>query len=98
MVEIRLTAGALADLAEIDEYGATSFGQAKAENYSRGFGDVFDRLRRYPRSGRARPELGDGVRSASYRNHQIYYLVEVRGVQILRVIHNAREVLDFDLP
>lgn len=98
MVDIRLTAAALNDLDEIDEYGATNFGRERADRYSRGFADVFNRLRRYPRSGPARPELGDGIRSASYGQHQIYYLVEERWVQVLRVIHHSREVQDSDLP
>ncbi|KPF92689.1 hypothetical protein IP81_05725 [Novosphingobium sp. AAP83] len=98
MVDIRLAAAAFADLDQIDEYGATIFGKDRADQYSRGFSNVFDRLRRYPRSGPARPELGDGIRSVSYGQHQVYYLVEERWVQILRIIHHSREVQDSDLP
>jgi toxin ParE1/3/4 len=96
MVEIRLSAAALADLDEIDEYGATIFGSERASAYSRGFGEVFDRLRRYPRSGPVRQELGQGIRSVLYRQHQVYYVVDDQRVQILRVIHHARDVQDFD--
>jgi toxin ParE1/3/4 len=96
MAEVELTAAELADLEEIYEYGAASFGIESAELYSRGFGTAFDRLRRYPRSGATRPELGDSVRSILYRQHRLYYIIQDAGVLVLRVIHGARDVQDLD--
>jgi toxin ParE1/3/4 len=96
MADIELSAAALADLEDIYEYGAASFGIESADLYSRGFGAVFDRLRRYPRSGVTRPELGEGVRSMLYRQHRMYYIIRDAGVLVLRVIHGARDVQDLD--
>lgn len=96
MANVRLTAAALADLGEIDEYGVTNFGSELADAYSRGFGSVFARLRRYPRSGPSAPELGDGVRTIRYRQHRLYYVIENGDVEVLRVFHVARDVQDSD--
>lgn len=96
MAEIELSAAALADLEEIYEYGAANFGIESADLYSRGFGSVFVRLRRYPRSGATRPELGEGIRSILYRQHRMYYIIRDAGVLVLRVIHGARDVHDLD--
>jgi toxin ParE1/3/4 len=96
MADIELSAAALADLEEIFEYGAANFGNEGAELYSRGFGTVFDRLRRYPHSGATCPELGEGIRSILYRQHRMYYIIQDAGVLVLRVIHGARDVQDLD--
>ncbi|WP_062345918.1 type II toxin-antitoxin system RelE/ParE family toxin [Novosphingobium sp. CCH12-A3] len=96
MADVRLTAAALADLDEIDENGVTNFGSELADAYSRGFGSVFARLRRYPRSGPSAPELGDGVRTIRYRQHRLYYVIENGDVEVLRVFHVARDVQDSD--
>jgi toxin ParE1/3/4 len=96
MADVRLTAAALADLDEIDEYGIANFGRELADAYSRGFAKVFDRLRRYPRSGSVAQELGHDLRTLRYRQHRLYYVIEGGQVQVLRVIHVARDVQDFD--
>lgn len=96
MADVRLTAAALADLDEIDEYGVTNFGSELADAYSRGFGSVFARLRRYPRSGPPAPELGDDVRTIRYRQHRLYYVIDNGDVEVLRVFHVARDVQDSD--
>lgn len=96
MAEIELSAAALADIEEIYEYGVASFGMESANLYVRGFGAVFERLRRYPRSGAIRSELGQGIRSILYRQHRLYYTIKGADVHVLRVIHGARDVQDLD--
>lgn len=96
MADVRLTAAALADLDEIDEYGVANFGGELADAYSRDFRNVFTRLRRYPRSGPPAPELGNDVRTIRYRQHRLYYVIEDGDVQVLRVFHVARDVQDSD--
>lgn len=96
MAEIELSAAALADIEDIHEYGIGSFGIESANVYARGFGSVFDRLRRYPRSGAVRPELGEGVRSILYRQHRLYYTIQGADVRVLRVLHGSRDVQDLD--
>lgn len=97
MADVRLTAAALADLHEINEYGIANFGSDLAGAYSRGFAKAFDRLRSYPRSGSVAHELGHDLRTLRYRQHRLYYVIEGEEVQVLRVIHVARDVQDSDL-
>ncbi len=92
MANVRLTTTAKWDLAEIDAYGALTFGVEVAGDYARGFREVFDLLRRHPLAGAARSELGKGVRSILHRRHRIFYIVTGDQVQILRVFHYSRDV------
>lgn len=46
-----------------------------------------------PLMGRARPELGDGVRSwPSSTRYILFYLADDDGITVLRVLHHARDV------
>ena len=92
MAEVRLNALAIYDLADIDEHGASEFGPSVADEYSRGFHDVFDLLRRHPFAGAIRPELGKGIRCIVHRKHRIFYIVKPDLVQILRIFHHSRDV------
>lgn len=92
MAEVRLTASAKRDLAEIDEFGTIRFGQSVAGEYLRGFYETFDLLRRHPHSGPTRSELGKGVRCIVYRSHRIFYVVIAGDVQISRIYHHSRYV------
>lgn len=51
-----------------------------------------------PRMGRARPELGEGVRSwPTSTPYILYYLVTQNGIAVLRVLHHARDVQQISL-
>lgn len=45
-----------------------------------------------PYMGRARPELGSGVRSLPHEEYLIYYRISGGRIDVLRVIHGARDV------
>ena len=46
-----------------------------------------------PEMGRARPELADGLRSFPTRTpYMIFYLPETEGLQVVRVLHHARDI------
>lgn len=45
-----------------------------------------------PKIGRLRPELGDEVRSRTYKSYVILYRIEPDRVRILRVVHGARDL------
>jgi toxin ParE1/3/4 len=92
MAKLRLSDSAKRDLAEIDEYGMVEFGATVADEYARGFRDVFALLREHPNSGPARPELGRGVRCIVYRRHRVFYVVAADRVQVLRIFHHSRDV------
>jgi toxin ParE1/3/4 len=82
---------ALADLAEIWAYiGEDSPRQADI------FAAALDReirdLARRPLIGRARPELFADLRSLPLGRHVIFYLPRKRGIEIVRVLHGARDL------
>jgi toxin ParE1/3/4 len=92
VADLRLTSAALADLAEIDEYGVAAFGDEAAEAYSRGLSRIFDMLEQYPRSAPARPDYGEGIRCRAYREHLVLHTVDGDNVLIVRVLRHSRDV------
>jgi toxin ParE1/3/4 len=51
-------------------------------------------LANHPGMGRARKELGPNVRSFPVGNYILYYRAVESGIELLRVIHGARNVQD----
>jgi plasmid stabilization system protein ParE len=50
-------------------------------------------LARQPLMGRARPELGEGVRTwPTSTPYILFYLAQTSGITVLRVLHHARDV------
>jgi toxin ParE1/3/4 len=45
-----------------------------------------------PKSGVARPELGENVRSIPFGNYLIFYQLEDHAIRIERVLHGARDI------
>jgi toxin ParE1/3/4 len=45
-----------------------------------------------PMMGRARDELAEGLRSLPYRRYVIFYLPIDDGIDVVRVLHGARDV------
>lgn len=79
------------DLAEIGDYIAK-------DNPLRGISFVDEieatcqRLAEMPGMGSARPELRPGLRSFAHGNYVILYRPVEGGVEIVRVLHSARDV------
>jgi len=61
-------------------------------------------LARNPKLGRVRPELMEDLRSFPIGNYVVFYRPEPEGIEIVRVVHGARDVpgqfpqLDTDMP
>lgn len=89
MTTLRLREEALADLANIREYGARNHGWPAAEAYLQSVAGALEQLKRYPLSGMARPALADGLRSLSFRQHHIFYLFSEDHVSVVRVLHKS---------
>ncbi len=51
------------------------------------------RLVDFPESGRTRPEIGAGARSVVVGRYLVLYRVNGEFVDIVRVIHGAREIM-----
>jgi len=82
---------AAVDLAEIWAYIADD-----SPHYADVFVDLLDSkfqaLARRPGMGRRRPELTPDIRSFPVDRYVIFYVPRSRGVEIVRVLHGARDV------
>jgi len=70
-----------------------------AEDNPRAADELLDRidtacrtLARSPRAGRARPELGQDVRSHAVGRYVVYYRKAKGGIQLIRVLSGYRDV------
>jgi len=84
---------ALIDLAEIWDYIAEG-STAHADTFSALIDDKFHVLARQAGIGRARPELGKGIRSFVVGQYVILYLSLPNGIDVIRVLHGARDIAE----
>jgi len=82
---------ALQDLAQIWAYIADD-SPANADDFAALIDSKFQALARQPGMGRARVELGAGLRSFVVGHYVIFYLPLRDGIDIVRVIHGARDL------
>ena len=87
----RTTREADQDIIDIYLRGCREFGQARAEQYHAGLAATLDLIDRNPRLARERPEFNPPVRLHPYQAHMIVYLVDDRGVLIVRVLHGRQD-------
>lgn len=94
---VKILPGAYLDLFDIWEYIATdSFKQA--DKMADEFDRVFSLMAENPEMGRARDELEEGLRSFPVGQYVIFYESVPEGIEVLRVLHGARDIPDqFDL-
>ena len=79
------------DLAEIWEFIADD-SDAHADAFIDLIDQKFQVLAQQPGIGRRRDELADGLRSFPVGRYVIFYLTVPGGVQIVRVLHGARDL------
>ncbi|WP_245334863.1 type II toxin-antitoxin system RelE/ParE family toxin [Bradyrhizobium mercantei] len=60
-------------------------------------GNIFQMLAENPLAGRQRPELGMSIRSFPVGNYVLFYEAFPNGVEIVRVLHGARDITPEDL-
>ena len=63
-----------------------------AERHVRRIVAAAKRLAAFSESGRARPEIGEGARSLVVGRYLVLYRIERERVEIVRIVHGAREV------
>ena len=51
-----------------------------------------EQLGRFPESGPLRPEISETARSLTEGNHLIFYALTNRRVEIVRIVHGARDL------
>jgi len=82
---------ALIDLAEIWDYIADD-SEARADSFVTTIDVKFHTLAKQPGIGRLRDELAAGLRSLPVGRYVIFYLSLADGVEIIRVLHGARDI------
>jgi toxin ParE1/3/4 len=91
MASVVVRPRASADLAEIWAHIAKD-SVKHADKFAVLIDDHFRALARRPRMGRSRPELAVDLRSFPVGRYVIFYLPRPRGVEIVRVLHGARDI------
>jgi toxin ParE1/3/4 len=79
------------DLAEIWAFIAED-SIKHADKFAALIDDDFRALARRPHIGRSRPELAPDLRSFPVGQYVIFYLPLPKGVEIVRVLHGARDI------
>lgn len=88
---------AAADLAEIWAYIADD-SVRQADAFAARVHQEFRTLARQPMMGRERPELLPNLRSFAVEKYVIFYLPRPRGIEVVRVLHGARDLRLFFEP
>lgn len=79
------------DLLEIWVYFAQESEQA-AETVNAKITGMFDQFLAHPYMGRERADMRRGLRSFSVASYVIFYAVIDDGIEIIRVLHGARDI------
>jgi len=79
------------DLAEIWDYVADD-SEARADTFVEKIDEKFKTLAARPYIGRKRDELGEDLRSFPVGRYIIYYRPLPDGVEVIRVLHGARDL------
>lgn len=91
MTQVSFTPEASADLRLIALYIA-DYNPVRALSFVDEIEDRCRRIGQLPHAGPPRSQWGDGVRIAVHGNYLIVYRVRDVAVQILRVVHGARDL------
>ena len=82
---------AVGDLAEIWAHIAED-SPRQADAFAAAIDREIRGLARRPLIGRARPELFTDLRSLPFGRYVIFYLPSKRGIEVVRVLHGARDL------
>ena len=79
------------DLADIWDFIAED-SQARADSFLDRLDQIFNSMAGNPHIGRAREELSQNLRSFPFGHYVIFYLALPDGIEIVRVLHGARDL------
>ncbi len=91
MKRYRLTPVAAKDLDEITDYIA-AYDPAAADRLSDRIQEKCPALAEMPGMGRGREEFAQNLRSSHVGKYIIYYRPEDEGIEVIRVVHGARDL------
>ena len=84
------------DLQDIYDYTEEYFGTKQAVKYVSEFEAVFQRLIQNPKIGRDRIEIREGLRSYNKGRHVIFYRIQKDHIRIVRLLHDRKDLKNFD--
>ncbi|MEE2732503.1 MAG: type II toxin-antitoxin system RelE/ParE family toxin [Pseudomonadota bacterium] len=88
----RLAPAADQDIEAIALYTLEAWGEKQTELYLSSLAELFSKIAESPHLGRERKEIRSGIFSRNHQKHIIFYRVSGGWVDILRVLHHARDV------
>ena len=89
---LKVTDAAQDDLLEIWSFIIAQENLEAADTLLAAFADQFDRLLRFPEIGRDRSEIKIHLRSVPVKDYIIFYQLTNRYIEIVRVLHGARDI------
>jgi toxin ParE1/3/4 len=92
VADYRLSERARANLTDIYEFTARTFGAYQADAYHSGLERTFGLLGDFPLIGTAVDELAPGYRRFRFQSHLIFYTTEPNHVVIRAVLHGAMDI------
>jgi toxin ParE1/3/4 len=92
-VRIKYSVQGTADLEHIEEYHLDKAGLDIATNLVQRITDTLEKLlRRNPRAGRSRQDLGEGVRTFPVLPYVVFYRSGNGSIYIIRILHGRRDI------
>ncbi len=91
MPRFRLSSRAESDLSEIADFTIEAFGLDQARRYVDGLEACFQALAHKPSDGRAADELAPKLMRFRCQSHVVFYVPDVEGVFIVRVLHKSMD-------
>lgn len=80
-------------LSQIWEYTESRWDIEQAERYIREIQEAVERVASDPRRGRMRDEIREGYRSYPAQSHVVFYVVQLDGVDVIRILHGRMDPL-----
>ena len=92
MTRVFVSANAQDDIRAIRIYSKQTWGVPVAKEYMAGLRRTFGFLRENPFAGTVDEGLTGHIRTFTYRSHRLFYRVVEQQVEIVRILHYARDV------
>ena len=83
------------DLLQIWLYLATEADEQAADRFVDQIEEKCRRIPRAPKGFRLRPELLPDLRSSPFKSYVIFYIPSESGIEVIRIIHAARDIEQF---
>jgi len=93
VIRYRLRVRARQDLQEIGRYTLEAWGSAKRRAYLLAIDARFKNLAAHPERGAPRADIGPDWRSSRVGRHLIFYMQQSWGIEIVRVLHESRDLV-----